>query len=81
MAFKLTYSDGHETDYDDDTQWEVENGVLKLGKESGKWSVFLSPSHWATLELNTGQDKKNGDDKRNGDSKSDDDKKSDDSDS
>lgn len=57
MAFKLTYSDGHESDYDDDTKWEVEDGVLKLGKEAGKWSVFLSPSHWATLELAAGKDK------------------------
>ncbi len=58
MAFKLTYSDGHETDYDDGTKWEVENGVLKLGREAGKWTVFLSPSHWATLELATGDDGK-----------------------
>jgi hypothetical protein len=56
MAFKLTYSDGHETDYDDSTKWEVENGVLKLGREAGKWTVFLSPSHWATLELVAGKD-------------------------
>ncbi|MDT5275898.1 MAG: hypothetical protein QOG95_2830, partial [Mycobacterium sp.] len=26
MAFKLTYSDGQATDYDDSTKWEVENG-------------------------------------------------------
>ena len=58
MAFKLTYSDGHETDYDDNTKWEVEEGVLKLGREAGKWTVFLSPSHWATLELATGNDDK-----------------------
>ena len=61
MAFKLTYSDGHETDYDDDTKWEVEDGVLKLGKEAGKWTVFLSPSHWATLELTAGKDGNKGD--------------------
>ena len=57
MAFKLTYSDGQETDYDDSTKWEVENGVVKLGREAGKWTVFVSPSHWATLELETGKDK------------------------
>jgi hypothetical protein len=51
MAFKLTYSDGQESDYDDDTVWEVDDGVLKLGKEEGKWSVLLSPSHWAVIEL------------------------------
>lgn len=51
MAFKLTYSDGHETEYDDNTKWEVENGVLKMGREAGKWTVLLSPSHWATVEL------------------------------
>jgi hypothetical protein len=63
MAFKLTYSDGQETDYDDSTQWEVENGVVKMGRESGKWTVFISPSHWATLELVAGKDK----DKEGGD--------------
>jgi hypothetical protein len=60
MAFKLTYSDGHETDYDDETKWEVENGVVKLGSEEGKWTVFISPSHWATLELTAGKDKDKG---------------------
>jgi hypothetical protein len=57
MAFKLTYSDGQETDYDDKTKWEVENGVVKMGRESGKWTVFISPSHWATLELTAGKEK------------------------
>ena len=56
MAFKLTYSDGQETDYDDSTNWEVENGVVKMGREAGKWTVFISPSHWATLELVSGED-------------------------
>ncbi|UQX12284.1 hypothetical protein [Candidatus Mycobacterium methanotrophicum] len=62
MAFKLTYSDGHETEYDDNTKWEVENGVVKMGREAGSWTVFLSPSHWATLELVTGKDSDKGDD-------------------
>jgi hypothetical protein len=66
MAFKLTYSDGQESDYDDDTVWEVDDGVLKLGKTKGKWSVLLSPSHWAVIEL---QGKKS----RDGDDESDDD--------
>ncbi|ORW03974.1 hypothetical protein [Mycobacterium kyorinense] len=56
MAFKLTYSDGQETDYDDGTKWEVENGVLKLGREAGQWSVLISPSHWATIELGKAED-------------------------
>jgi hypothetical protein len=51
MAFKLTYSDGQESQHDDDTVWELDDGVLKLGREKGKWSVLLSPSHWAVLEL------------------------------
>jgi hypothetical protein len=51
MAFKLTYSDGQESSYDDDTVWEVDDGVLKLGKKEGRWSVLLSPSHWAVIEL------------------------------
>jgi hypothetical protein len=62
MAFKLTYSDGQATDYDDSTKWEVENGVVKMGREAGKWTVFISPSHWATLELVAGKDRdKDGD--------------------
>ncbi|MFC7676660.1 hypothetical protein ACFQWH_26505 [Mycolicibacterium sp. GCM10028919] len=51
MAFKLTYSDGQESEYGDDTVWEVDDGVLKLGKKEGRWSVLLSPSHWAVIEL------------------------------
>jgi hypothetical protein len=62
MAFKLTYSDGQESDYDDDTVWEVDDGVLKLGKTEGKWSVMLSPSHWAVIELQ-GSKVRDGDDK------------------
>jgi hypothetical protein len=61
MAFKLTYSDGQSTDYDDSTKWEVDNGVVKLGREAGEWTVFVSPSHWATLELGTDKDDKDGD--------------------
>jgi hypothetical protein len=74
MAFKLTYSDGQSTDYDDSTKWEVDSGVVKLGRDEGDWTVFVSPSHWATLELDTGNEKKSDDDKK----KSDDNKKSDD---
>jgi hypothetical protein len=55
MAFKLTYSDGQEDDYDDSTQWVVEDGVLKMGREAEKWTVLVSPSHWATIEVD--QDK------------------------
>ena len=66
MAFKLTYSDGQATDYDESTKWEVENGVVKMGREAGKWTVFVSPSHWATLELATDNDKDNGDGDKDG---------------
>jgi hypothetical protein len=61
MAFKLTYSDGQETDYDDSTKWEIEAGVLKMGREAGKWMVLVSPSHWATIEVvpASGKDKQN----------------------
>jgi hypothetical protein len=75
MAFKLTYSDGQESDYDDDTVWEVDDGVLKLGKAEGKWSVLLSPSHWAVIELQ-GKKSRDGDDKSE---ESDKDEKDDDS--
>jgi hypothetical protein len=69
MAFKLTYSDGQETDYDDSTKWEVENGVVKMGREAGKWTVFVSPSHWATLEIVAGKNKDNGAGRDGGDDK------------
>ena len=73
MAFKLTYNDGQATDYDDSTKWEVENGVVKMGREAGKWTVFVSPSHWATLELATDKNKnKDGKDKHKGDKHKDD---------
>jgi hypothetical protein len=51
MAFKLTYSDGQESQHDDDTVWDLDDGVLKLGRKKGQWSVLLSPSHWAVLEF------------------------------
>ena len=63
MAFKLTYSDGQSDDYDDNTQWELEAGVLKMGREHGDWTVLISPSHWATLEVAQGK-RKDKDDKR-----------------
>ena len=88
MAFKLTYSDGQESTHDDDTVWELDDGVLKLGREKDKWSVLLSPSHWAVLELvassssdSDGADEKDGDKSDDGkdsdnSEKSDDDDKS-----
>lgn len=51
MTFKLTYSDGQESQYGDDTVWTLDDGVLKLGKKDGEWSVLLSPSHWAVIEV------------------------------
>jgi hypothetical protein len=69
MAFKLTYTDGQESDYDDGTKWDVDGGVLKLGRENGEWSVFVSPGHWATIEV--GKDTKKKDDKEDKDEKSD----------
>jgi hypothetical protein len=63
MAFKLTYTDGQESDYDDGTKWDVDGGVLKLGREDGDWTVFVSPGHWATIELGKGTKKKTDDEK------------------
>lgn len=51
MAFTLTYRDGQQDDYDDSTKWAVEDGVLKMGREEDNWQVFVSPSHWATIEI------------------------------
>jgi hypothetical protein len=71
MTFKLTYSDGQESDYEDDTVWEVDNGVLKLGREEGKWTVLLSPSHWAVIEVD-GAKSRGGDDSSERDDKDED---------
>src|SRR5277367_5064710 len=74
MAFKLTYSDGQSTDYDDSTKWEVDNGGVKMGRDDGDWTAFVSQSHGATVQLHTGKenDNDNGGDKQ----KKDDDKDS-----
>ncbi|MCW2554063.1 MAG: hypothetical protein JWR78_3844 [Mycobacterium sp.] len=80
MAFKLTYSDGQETDYDDDTAWEVDNGVLKMGREEGEWTVLVSPSHWAVIEVGSHRLHDDGDDSDDDDSEDDDDSDDDDSD-
>jgi hypothetical protein len=73
MAFKLTYTDGQESDYDDDTKWELDDGVLKLGRGDGDWSVLVSPGHWATIELGKAAKAK----KDNKDEKADKDEKTD----
>ena len=51
MAFKLTYTDGEADDFGDDTAWVVEGGVLKMGREPDSWTVLVSSSHWATIEV------------------------------
>ena len=83
MAFKLTYSDGQESQHDDGTVWELDDGVLKLGREEGKWEVLLSPSHWAVLEIGGAKspDKAADDDSKDSDDSDSDDSDSDDSDS
>ena len=73
MAFKLTYTDGQESDYDDDTKWEVDDGVLKMGREHGKWTVLVSPSHWATIEVAPSKER-DGEGKDNEDKEDNDDK-------
>jgi hypothetical protein len=74
MAFKLTYTDGQESTYDDDTKWDVDGGVLKLGRQEGEWSVLVSPGHWATIEV--GKEKKDAEkkdaEKKDADKKDDD---------
>jgi hypothetical protein len=74
MAFKLTYTDGQESDYDDDTKWELDDGVLKLGRGDGGWTVLVSPGHWATIELGKsakGKKQKKDDGDKSGDDKAD----------
>ncbi len=50
MAIRVTYADGHVTDYDDRTFWEIEHGVLKLGARTGKWDLYVSPAAWQTVD-------------------------------
>ena len=78
MAFKLTYTDGQEDSYDDETAWTVEDAVLKMGREAGKWTVLVSPSHWATIEVTQAR-KHDGDDEKDDDEKDDNEKDKDDS--
>ena len=73
MAFKLTYSDGVETDYGDETAWEVDDGVLKMGRKEGEWTVLVSPGHWAVIEVGGTTSPKDDDDKPSDDHESDDD--------
>lgn len=75
MAFKLTYTDGQEANYDDDTAWEVDDGVLKLGKSEGDWSVLVSPSHWAVIEVGGAAPKSDTDEEKSDDDDSDDEDK------
>jgi hypothetical protein len=76
MTFKVTFSDGQESDYDDGTtEWVVEDAVLKMGREAGKWTVLISPSHWATIEVldkDTAKDEAQEDDKDDQDDKDED---------
>ena len=80
MAFKLTYSDGQSTDYDDSTKWEVENGVVKLGREAGKWTVS-SPRvtgqrwNWRPAKTKTTATDKKDDDKSDDETKTTDDQR------
>ena len=69
MAFKLTYTDGQEAEYDDDTAWEVDDGVLKLGRSEGDWTVLVSPSHWAVIEVGNAASRADADEKSEGDRK------------
>jgi hypothetical protein len=75
MAFKLTYRDGQSDDYDDGTEWEVDAGVLKLGREVGNWTVLVSPSHWATIEVQDKDSKRDDDSEKKRDKKDKDDDK------
>jgi hypothetical protein len=42
--------------------------VLKLGREDGEWTVFVSPGHWATIELGKGKEPKQKKDEKDDDS-------------
>lgn len=92
MAFKLTYTDGQEAEYNDDTAWEVDDGVLKMGRTEGDWTVLVSPSHWAVIEVGNAASrdgksekdkaaKEKSDDSKSDNSKSDDSKSDDDDES
>jgi len=52
MAIRVTYTDGHVTDYDDRMHWGIEHGVLKIGARAGIWDIYISPSAWADIDTN-----------------------------
>ncbi len=80
MAFKLTYTDGQEAEYDDDTAWEVDDGVLKMGRTEGDWTVLVSPSHWAVIEVGSATKRAESDDESKDDESDDGDDADDDDD-
>ena len=49
-----------------------------MGRESGEWTVLVSPSHWATIEVRTEKDDRK--DKDRGKDKDDEDEDEDDDD-
>ena len=51
-AIRVTYTDGHVTDYDDRMHWEIEHGDLKLGTRAGRWDLYISPSAWDNIDTN-----------------------------
>jgi hypothetical protein len=52
-----------------------------MGREEGKWTVLLSPSHWAVVEVAGAQERKDDDGKNEKDAdQRDDDEDEDDSD-
>ena len=50
MAFTIFWSNGTHVDYDNNTHFEVDGGVLKLGAVKGKWTTYYSPSVWASIQ-------------------------------
>jgi hypothetical protein len=52
MAIRVTFATGHENFYDDQVIWELEQGVLKIGSQRGKWDNIISPSAWHYIDTN-----------------------------
>ena len=39
----------------------MDDGVLKMGRTEGDWTVLVSPSHWAVIEVGNAASRAHGD--------------------
>jgi hypothetical protein len=50
MAFMVVWADGTQNFFDDETQFEIDAGVLELGPVGGEWVHYISPRQWKLVD-------------------------------